>query len=570
MQAQAFRFPQSILSNHVALIGKTGSGKTSTGKLFIEQVVDDGARVCILDSVKSDWWGLISSSDGTKPGLPFQILGGPRGHVPLHAGAGDALGKLVGTGALRLSIIDMADFEPGGLQKFFNAFTPSLLKHQRGVLYLVMEEAHEFAPKERAGIGAETVAIHFAKKLATAGRSKGIRIVVLTQSVQQLHNRVLGSCETMIAHRLTTPADQKPVIEWLKAHAGKEITDTIAQQLANLKTGTGWMVSPEGAEQIHFPKYRTYDNTATPEHDGEFDEVIKTAPVDTDKLREILGEAVKEAEENDPKVLKARIADLERKAPATAPSAQEISIARGNGYREGFEAGRLQGRQDVAFALTNVRIAVDEAAGAVAEAKSLLDGMKFPPVSAVQNRIDADGLDRIPAHAVQTSRAVDQHAGEKKAKEILLPAGEFRVLTAIAQHRDGVTREQLTVLTGYKKSSRDTYLQRLAQNGHITIHGGVITALKSGIAALGPAFRPLPTGQALRELYMAPGTLPEGERRILKLLLDAYPKPLERDRISELTHYKKSSRDTYVQKLAARQLVTVDRHGVRASNNLFS
>jgi DNA helicase HerA-like ATPase len=183
----AFRFPPAVLGNHVALLGKTGSGKTSTGKLLVEQVVDDGARVCILDTVKSDWWGLISSADGKKPGLPFQILGGPRGHVPLHAGAGKADRRARRRGALPLSIIDMADFEAGGVQRFFVDFAPTLLRHMRGVLYLVIEEAHELAPKERAGIGAENMAIHYAKKLATAGRSKGIRLVVLTQRAA-LHN----------------------------------------------------------------------------------------------------------------------------------------------------------------------------------------------------------------------------------------------------------------------------------------------------------------------------------------------------------------------------------------------
>lgn len=71
-------FPAAALANHIAILGKTGSGKTSTAKLIVEQIVDDGDRVCILDPLKSDWWGLISSADGKTPGLPFQILGGPR------------------------------------------------------------------------------------------------------------------------------------------------------------------------------------------------------------------------------------------------------------------------------------------------------------------------------------------------------------------------------------------------------------------------------------------------------------------------------------------------------------
>lgn len=164
-------FPAAALAQHIALLGKTGSGKTSTGKGLVEQIVasDPLARVCILDPIKSDWWGLTSSADGRHPGLPFHILGGPRGHVDLHPSAGRAIGEMVGRGALPLSIIDMADFPPGGLQEFFNEFAPALLRTMRGVVHLVIEEAHEFAPKERAGIGGENLTLHHAKKLATAG-----------------------------------------------------------------------------------------------------------------------------------------------------------------------------------------------------------------------------------------------------------------------------------------------------------------------------------------------------------------------------------------------------------------
>jgi hypothetical protein len=70
-------FPLEVIENHTAIVGKTGAGKTSTGKLLIEQVADIGARVCILDPIKSDHWGLTSSADGKHEGLPFYVLGGP-------------------------------------------------------------------------------------------------------------------------------------------------------------------------------------------------------------------------------------------------------------------------------------------------------------------------------------------------------------------------------------------------------------------------------------------------------------------------------------------------------------
>lgn len=226
--------PEAVLKQHVAILGKTGSGKTSTEKLAVEQVVEAGARVCVLDTVKSDWWGITSSANGKRAGLPFKILGGPRGHVPLHANAGKVIGQLVASGKLPLSIIDMADFEAGGVQRFFVDFAQALFRHMHGVVYLVIEEAHEVAPKERAGFGAENLSIHWAKKLATGGRSKGIRLIAATQRVQSLHNAVLGSCETIIAHRLTTPADQEPVLKWMKANSDKEIQAKVAESLSSL------------------------------------------------------------------------------------------------------------------------------------------------------------------------------------------------------------------------------------------------------------------------------------------------------------------------------------------------
>src|SRR5687767_2351690 len=173
--------PDTALAQHTAIVGKTGSGKTSTAKLAVEQVVDEGSRVCVLDPIKSDWWGVISSPDGKRPGLPFHVLGGPRAHVPLHSGAGAAIAELVARGDLPLSVLDMADFEPGGQLRFFQDFAPTLLKRMRGVLYLVLEESHLFAPKERSGMSHEQLSIHWAKALATAGRSKGIRLIVCTQ-----------------------------------------------------------------------------------------------------------------------------------------------------------------------------------------------------------------------------------------------------------------------------------------------------------------------------------------------------------------------------------------------------
>lgn len=336
--------PDSALKKHVAVVGMTGAGKTVTVKGIVEHVLeqDPTARACIFDPTKSDYWGLTSSASGKRAGYRFQILGGPRGHVPLHEGTGQVIGELVATGALPLSIIDMADFGPGGLQRFFNDFVPALMRKMRGVLYLVLEEAHEFAPKERAGIGNENMTIYYAKKLATAGRSKGVRLIVASQRTQSLHNALLGSCGTVIAHQLSFHADQEPVEKWLKKKVDKDTFKTITESLANLATGHAWLCpgADAPAELVKFPMIRTFDNSATP--DGAEDVDVTTAPVDRAHLREIMGEAVKEAEANDPATLKKRIRELEAelaKKPAATVDQDAIDRARQAGLMEGLRSG---------------------------------------------------------------------------------------------------------------------------------------------------------------------------------------------------------------------------------------
>lgn len=316
-------FPPEILRAHTAIFGKTGSGKSTTARDLVEQVVPEGSRVCILDTVKSDWWGITSSADGKKPGLPFTIIGGPHAHLPLSRNMGKALGEMVASGALPLSIIDMADFGMGDPAHFFVDFAQALMRKMKGVLYLIIEEAHELAPKERTGVGKENLGVYWAKKLAIAGRTKGLRLVVLSQRVQALHNAVIGSCETVVVHRMTAPADQEPVVKWLKGNVkDKVLRASIEEAMPSLGDGQAYLCSGVAKvfELVQFPRAKTFDNTATPEDDAALQEV-KTAAIDVEKLRGLLGEAVKEAEANDPTALKRRIAELERDIRKGKPAA---------------------------------------------------------------------------------------------------------------------------------------------------------------------------------------------------------------------------------------------------------
>jgi hypothetical protein len=140
-------------------------------------------------------------------------------------------------------------------------------------------------------------------------------------------------------------------------------------------------------------------------------------------------------------------------------------------------------------------------------------------------------------------------------------------LIAAAQF-DGVEREQLTVLTGYKRSSRDAYIQRLKERGFVSVSGATVSITPEGEAALPDDYEPLPTGADLRAYWL--GRLPEGERRILEVLIDAYPDSIDRASLDTATGYKRSSRDAYLQRMKAKRLWEADGSLVRAGKELFA
>lgn len=148
--------------------------------------------------------------------------------------------------------------------------------------------------------------------------------------------------------------------------------------------------------------------------------------------------------------------------------------------------------------------------------------------------------------------------------------GERKILIAIASMPDGVTREFITVQTGYKTSTRNAYIQRLLQKefiklSHLDYTDPIINVTLSGIEALGSDYQPLPKGLELRKHYLQ--TLPDGEAKILHALIEQHN--LTREQISSYTGFKPSTRNAYIQRLRVRKLIDLQGDLLKASDHLY-
>lgn len=551
--APGLDLPTEAVTQTFAILAKRGVGKTYTASVMVEEMLKANLHVVVVDPI-GVWWGLRSSADGEHAGLPIVIAGGEHADVPIEPTSGEVLAEMIVAQHLSM-VIDISLFRKGEQHKFMTAFAETLYRKNRQAVHLVLDEADEFAPQRT--LGEEARMLGAIEDLVRRGRARGIGVTMITQRPAVLNKNVLTQIEVLVALRLTSPQDRAAIAEWVKYHADNDEASKMLESLGSLPVGTAWFWSPGWLDlfkRVDVRQRETLDSSSTPKVGKLQVEARNMADVDIDKLRDALAATIEKVESDDPKVLKKRIDDLRRQLLAERPKPQvelrQIEVVPRR-FMEWLD-DCIQAAEEGLTTLTKARDYYKEYP--VMDDNGVQFGQSFtkPPVN------KPPLVDTAPKLAeMQISH------GELRP----LGAGEQKILTAAAEHRDGVTRRQITVLTGYKRSTRNTYLQRLQQWGLVTVTGERVVATDLGIETLGSDYTPLPTGEALRVWMLS--ELPAGEKNILEALIKAYPRALTRDEITEVTGYMRSTRNTYLQRMSAREVIEVNGQEVRASEELF-
>lgn len=579
-------FPKSVYEQHIIALGKTGAGKSSAIRNMVEELLDDDQRVIVI-TAKSDWWGLKLAADGKHAGYPIVVFGGDHSDMPLHHLSGKTMAELLGTGN-RSAVVQMRDFMPGERTQFWIDFASTLFRRVlQGKLFLVIDEVHNFAPKGKVLDVKAGQMLHWSNKLASEARGLGITLIAASQRAAKVHNDFLTSCETLIAMRVTTSWDREAVKDWIEGCGDKEKGQQVLNTLAQMKRGDAWVWSPEvefGPKQIHFPMFETYDSFR-PQKPAELAQLKGWADVDLGEVKKKLEAVVRETEANDPTKLKARIAMLERECAAwrkdvdrkPIPAPDTTKLLQNFKRLEAYDAALTKYVIERDNQLEALRKMMSEYLTAISRMKRpaipFLPKERYPVVAPSQPLV-TDTPRRTPAHALPRP---DHYVGKVRGIPVPLhaavapdgdghdlppdlPPGELAILKACAQYPSGLARNQLTVLTGYKRSSRDAYVARVKARGYIEDRQDRIFATEGGIVALGPHFEPLPEpGPALQAYWI--NRLPEGERKILQSLIDANGAALQRESLDQATGYRRSSRDAYLTRLAAKELVVMTGRG---------
>lgn len=570
--ARELALPLAAATEVVGFIGRRGQGKTYAAQRFAELLHEHDSQFVVLDPV-GNWWGLRLAKDGKSPGLEVPVFGGLHGDIPLEPTAGAMIADVVADRGLSC-VVDVSQFESDAQKaRFAHDFGARLYYRKKAApsaLTLFLEECQEFVPQNPQREEART--LHVYQRLAKLGRNYGFGVVLISQRPQEVHKKVLNLCELLFVFQLTGPHERKAIAGWIQ---DKGIDEDIHAELPKLQRGAPHAWSPawlKVSEVVHITEKRTFDASSTPTTSKA--KARELAPIDLEKLRADMAATIERAKAEDPRELRATIArlnaelakrpTLERTPAKTVEKfvLKDGQLARAEKLVERwFEENKrheeklIEFRNALAVQLTGVSEAIRHVTRAPA---ATMGATPTTPPTPRTSRAVAHDSSRATARP-PASGGSNGHVG----------AGERAILIALAQNRPafpaGLEREQLTILTGYKRSSRDTYLQRLTQKGlTAVVANGLIAITPDGEAAVA-GYEPGPApGPELLRWWLA--RLGGGEQKILELL--SQEGDMDREQISTLSGYKRSSRDSYIQRLAQRRLVVAEGGVVRLADVL--
>ncbi len=553
--------PLDIATESTAIIARKGRGKSYTARIVAEALIANHVQIVVADPTDV-WWGIRASKDGKGPGCNVVVFGGKHADLPLTESSGKTLADAVVDHGLS-AILVTSHLSKAAARRFLADFAERLYerKHEEPyntVLTLIVDESDLFAPQQMTPEAARCAGV--LDECVRRGRVRGIGVIAITQRPAVLNKNILSQTEVLICLQVTGPQDRKALGEWTDANADAEQSRLFMDTLATFQRGEAWVWSPSADlfERIQVGQIKTYDSMRTPKVGEKQTATPRLRPVDLDALRTKLAATIEQAEANDPTKLKAEIARLKREL-AAKPKAEAVDpaplITCAVYNRDANDWSPL-----VHAACSSIEEAVKKLRKGPAEFSVPLHARTSPP----QPR----AVVAPPPPRPQRHRGHGLH--EPQASNGDLGKAERAVLVALVQRLPkGSSNAQLALLSGYSPTSGGFFdtLAKLRAKGYMTGSGSENTPTQAGVAAVGEV-PPIPSGRERLDYWC--GELAKAPAAILRVIADAYPNAVDRDRLCAETGYSPTSGGFFDALAKLRKLELIANRGdLRATDDLM-
>ena len=499
--------------------GKRGKGKSNLAACMMEIFASRGESFVVLDPPDAHWGIRFAADEDGKPvgpsGFDVLLIGGDHGDVALDPRAGKELAQIIVEGDIS-AVIGMRALGYTDRQRFCADFAEELFRLNRTPRHIFFEEAQNFTP-QTLKFDEQKRVLYAMEKLIDEGRGQGIGFTLISQRPALINKNVLEQVDNFFALGMIGPNDLEQMKNWFKHHVGrdKEKLEAIVEDLATMKQGDCWFLSPEWLGEMlrfHVRLRVTYHAGRTPKQ-GE-------RPVNLGKFS--VGEAVdrlkklfeakkseRQQEFQDLAAAKTRIRELERELRSKpVPKLQPPAVKTVQRKITGYELSRIFEPVTAAIA-RRAKASFDEIEAIVASKGNLLDDVNFDHLFL---RAAAE-LNKVSGGEIQTkgsgSNPGNPHTSilNIQAKthlrpirpaapivdgDVKLKAGAVKMLKILAQwYPQDRSDHQLGILAGFAPSG-DTfseYIRSLTRAGFVAQRNGLITITDTGLKAAGDVER---------------------------------------------------------------------------------
>lgn len=479
-----------------ALLGIRGSGKTVTAKGIAEQLMDQGVPIIVFDAI-GVWRHLKVPAKRGGEGFPVVVAGGKGADLPLTVAAAPEIVRAAIRENVNL-VIDLYDrsLSKSDWRRIVQACFRVLMYENEGVRHIFLEEAAEYIPQKVTD--GETYAE--VEKVARMGGNSSLGLTIINQRAQEVNKAVLDLCENLVLMRQRGAHAIDALERWIDK-VSPDFAKRITADMPKMGTGDAWIFAGDADEpvRVKVPLSRTY-------HPDRKNPDVQPAGVAADTgrfvaaLRGALPKIAAEAEANDPKKLRSRIAELERQAKQAQPvPIDPAAIDRAR--HEGFEEGKRE-------ALRLHRELRDRVAAAIGQEPA----MQAAPSPARRPVAAPVSVRAAPVRQYVAPKANGNGAG--------LSTAARKILAVLSQFPEGCEAGKLTLLTGYRYSgSFQNALSELRTAGCIDgANTGTMRITDEGLAH-GP-FPELPQGDDLVRYWLNHPSFSKAARSILDKLQD--------------------------------------------------